>query len=304
MPAHSADYFRYLPHHREAAAWGLAVTAAGRTRIAPGTPYPPARHPTDHHFGWERGRVLEALQLVVITGGQGQFEMRGAGPRVIEAGDAFMLFPGVWHRYRPEPATGWEESWIEVSGATVDRLLQRKMLSPRLAVLRNAVAVGLEGVLQAVHTRMRQPQPGFDPEVAAAGLAALATWKHARVAAQRETRMARAVAIAERHLAEHLAEPVNVAALARRLGIAYSHFRAAFKAHTGFAPWQYMLHLRLGHARRQLAGTDATLDEVAARLGFSSAFHLSAAFKQAYGAAPAHWRRRIQGKSLDTAAAE
>jgi AraC-like DNA-binding protein len=293
MPAAAADYFRYFPISREAASWGVAVTAAGCTRIRPHTAYPPVRHPADHHFEWSRGRILEALQVVLITAGRGEFEQRGVKLQRLEAGDAFMLFPGVWHRYRPDPATGWEESWVELAGETVDRLLRRKTLPTRSPVLRNAFAAGLEGLLEAVHARARQPAPGFDPELAARGFAVLAAWSQAGRAAQRESRLAQAVAAAEHHLAENLAAPVNIAALARRLGVAYSHFRQAFKAHTGYAPWQYMLHLRLAQARRQLAGSDATLDEIAGRLGFSSAFHLSAAFKRAYGSAPARWRSRF-----------
>jgi hypothetical protein len=23
-----------------------------------------------------------------------------------------MLFPGEWHRYSPDPATGWDEHWV------------------------------------------------------------------------------------------------------------------------------------------------------------------------------------------------
>ena len=297
MPKSSADYFHYFPVSREAAAWGLAVTAAGFTGILPQTPYPPVRHPTGHHFEWRRGRVLEALQIVLITAGRGEFERRGARRQIIETGDAFLLLPGVWHRYRPDPATGWEESWVELSGATVDRLCRQRILSSRAPVLRNALAAGLEGGLDAVHARARQPAPGFDPELAARGLGVLAAWHQAGLASQRDTRMGRAVAAAESHLAKNLAAPVNVAQLARRLGVAYSHFRKAFKSHTGYAPWQYMLHLRLAQARRQLAASDATLDEVASRLGFSSAFHLSTAFKQAYGTAPAHWRRRFAGET-------
>jgi len=298
MPA-AVDYFRYFPVFREAATWGLAVTAAGFTRIRPHTPYPPARHPADHQFDWSRGRVLEALQIVLITAGRGQFEVRGAKPLTIEAGTAFMLFPGVWHRYRPEPATGWEESWVELTGETVNRLLREKAISAKSPVLRTALAAGLEGLLAAVHARARHPSPGFNPELAARGLALLAAWKQAGLSAQRESRLSLAVAAAEHHLAEDLAAPVNVAQLASRLGVAYSHFRQAFKAHTGYAPWQYMLHLRLAQARRQLAGSDATLEEIAGRLGFSSAFHLSAAFKRAYGTAPALWRRRFALQAKD-----
>ena len=35
------------------------------------------------------------------------------------------------------------------------------------------------------------------------------------------------------------------------------------------------------------------LDDIAARVGFSSGFHLSNAFKQAYGQAPDTWRRTL-----------
>jgi AraC-like DNA-binding protein len=293
MPASSSDYFRYFAVPRPAALWGVAVTGAGRTHVAPGAPYPPARHPADRHFDWARGRVLEALQVVLITAGHGRLETRGTRPQVIAAGSAFVLFPRVWHRYRPDPATGWVESWVELRGITVEKILRARVLHPQAPVLAGALATGLEAALEAVHARTRHPQPGFDPELAAQGLAVLAACHAARQAPARQARITLAVAAGERHFAEHLAEAVDVAQLARRLGVAYSHFRKAFKAHTGYAPWQYMIRLRLSQARRILAASDATLEEVAVRVGFSSSYHLSAGFKQAYGVAPDPWRRQF-----------
>ncbi len=293
MPHPLPDYYRYWPTPRAGAAWGVAVTGAGRTHVPPGSPYPPARHPADHHFEWSRGRVLEALQVVLITAGHGRLELRGARPQVVRAGTAFVLFPRVWHRYRPDPATGWDESWVELRGPTLRRLLRTGALHPKAPVLTGALATGLEQALEAVHARARHPQPGYDPEMAAQGLAVLAACHAAQQAPARASRITRAVAEAERHLAEHLPEPLDMAQLARRLGVAYSHFRKAFKAHTGYAPWQYMIRLRLSHARRILAASDATLEEVAVRVGFSSGYHLSAGFKQAYGIAPDPWRRQF-----------
>jgi AraC-like DNA-binding protein len=294
MPRPPLDYFRYLATGPALPCWGLGLTAAGFTRVPAGSAYPPARHPTDHHLDWEHGRVLDTLQIVLIREGYGSFESEATGRRAIEPGTAFVIVPKTWHRYRPDPATGWTESWIEVQGPVVENLLRAKVFSASAAVRKIEPAAGLEEALELVHEQARTAGPGFSPELAAAALVVLAAWdKAARIQPER-SRITRAVAEAERHLAEHLSEPIDLPALARRLGIGYSHFRRAFRAHTGFAPWQYVLHLRVSRARRLLVSSDATLDELAVRLGFSSGFHLSSTFKRTYGVAPEHWRKQYR----------
>jgi AraC-like DNA-binding protein len=294
MPKAPGNYFRYFALAPDVAAWGLGVTAAGFTHIPPGTPYPPGRHPNDHDFSWSRGRVLDAFQLVLISDGRGWFETQPTGERLVEAGTAFVLLPGVWHRYRPDPETGWEESWVELQGPTVNALIKSRVLAADQAVRSGVLEAGMETALDAGHERARVGPPGFDAERAAAAFAVLAAWDRAGRSQPVPDRTTRAVAEAERYLAEHHTEPVNIEALARRLGVAYSHFRRAFRKHTGFAPWQYVLHHRLTRARRLLASGDATLDAIADQLGFSSGFHLSTAFKQTFGLSPERWRRRLR----------
>jgi len=297
MTSKTTDYFRYLPATPELARWGLGVTAAGRTHITAGAAYPPAQHPEDHQLDWAHGRVLDAMQLVLVSAGSGWLETRSSGKRRISAGMAFLLLPQTWHRYRPDARTGWSESWIEVQGPVVDALLRANTFPPGAILPPGAIDAGLEETLAAIHRLVRQGAGGFQPELSAAALKALALC--ARITQNRiqPSRIQRAVAEAERHLNEHHAEAVNVEQLARDLGVAYSHFRRAFRAQTGFAPWQYVIHLRLTRARRLLASSDAKLDDIAARVGFSSGFHLSAAFKRAYGESPDSWRRALSASA-------
>ena len=103
----------------------------------------------------------------------------------------------------------------------------------------------------------------------------------------------RAVHRAERYLNDHYREAIQIEALAAQLGVAYSHFRRAFRAHTGFSPWRYVIHLRLTRARALMASSNATLEDIATQTGFSSGFHLSSTFKQAYGLAPDPWRKAL-----------
>lgn len=294
MTSRLTDYFCYFPVSPEMRRWGLGVTASGFTRVPPGSPYPPKPHPEDHRLDWAHGRVLDAVQIVLISAGGGWLETSHCKPRRVETGMVFLLLPRLWHRYRPDPGTGWEESWIEVQGPVVNELLKARTF-PEGAILRTgAVEAGLDEVLESIHCQARKGANGFNPEFSAAALRALAICERLGSTDAISSRVQRAVRDAERYLAGHAGEPVNLEALAARLGVAYSHFRRAFRAKTGYAPWQYVIHLRLVRARRLLASSDAKLDEIAGRVGFSSGFHLSTAFKQAYGLSPSHWRKSVR----------
>ena len=124
------DYAVYLPVSANSNVWQVAVTAAGFTHVRPGAPYPPGRHPLDHLFTWQRGRVLQSYQIIYISKGEGPFEAKSVGIQKVGPGTVILLFPGVWHRYLPEARTGWVESWIEVQGPGVERLERAGMISP------------------------------------------------------------------------------------------------------------------------------------------------------------------------------
>jgi transcriptional regulator GlxA family with amidase domain len=98
------------------------------------------------------------------------------------------------------------------------------------------------------------------------------------------------VAAAERLLAEKMEDPVPIPDLARQIGVSYSYFRREFKARTGLSPKRYQQRMRLERARRLLGSTVESLDQIAERVGFSSAFHLSAEFKKEFGLPPRDWR--------------
>lgn len=292
MTSEAPDYFRYFAMTPAMKSWGLGVTAAGRTRVAPGAVYPSDAHPEDHRLDWEQGRVLESLQVVLIREGGGWLETKAGGTRWIGAGMAFLLFPGAWHRYRPDAETGWRESWVEVQGPVVANLIRNGHLQPERHVMEHAIPEGIEELLERVHLMLLAEQPAPPPLLAAAALEILARCSLQEKGASSSAGVDHAVARAVRHLAEHHAEPVNMEELARSLGVAYSHFRRAFRRHTGLPPWKYVIQLRLNRARRLLVSGDATLEEIAIRVGFGSAFHLSHAFKKAYGIAPDPWRRK------------
>ena len=47
-----------------------------------------------------------------------------------------MLFPGVWHRYQPDPKTGWHEFWIGFDGETARNWQKNKFISAAKPVVK------------------------------------------------------------------------------------------------------------------------------------------------------------------------
>jgi len=285
------DYRRYLVDTPESKPWGIAVTAGGRQTCPAGSPYPPPGHPPDHHFSWENGRVLGACQVIFISEGRGLFESRAAGSVRVAAGTALDVLPGVWHRYAPDPGTGWTEQWVELQGRTMQALCRKGALGPASAVVPMRRAIELEALLDRIQARLCRSATGFDAEAAALGMNVLAMVVEAPRLEAAPRPITAFVARAERLLTEAVDRPPAIPRLARELGVAYSYFRREFKRHTGLAPYQYVRRMRLEKARRLIGNSTDSLQAIAYRLGFSSPYHLSAAFKKYYGEAPDHWRR-------------
>ncbi|MGX6446897.1 cupin domain-containing protein [Patulibacter sp. S7RM1-6] len=87
------------------------------------------------------------------------------------------------------------------------------------------------------------------------------------------------------------ARPWTVAALADAVGLSRAAFARRFAALVGEPPMTFLTGWRLALAADLLLEPGATLGAVAARVGYGSAFALSAAFKRHRGVSPQQWRR-------------
>jgi len=106
--------------------------------------------------------------------------------------------------------------------------------------------------------------------------------------ALRDRRLARAIdRILANPAAHHTVESLAEAALMSRSAFA-EHFAAAFRR----SPMSFVHHIRMQRAAQLLQEGSLSIDEVVARVGFSSRSHFSHAFKQHTGAPPGEFRAR------------
>lgn len=108
--------------------WGLTVSTVGYEEIAPGDPYPTRGHADGYYFHVEEGRELNEYQLLYITEGKGVFTSTHQQETELNEGDMFLLFPGEWHTYHPDPETGWKSYWIGFKGKNIDERVGLRFL--------------------------------------------------------------------------------------------------------------------------------------------------------------------------------
>jgi len=288
-------FFRYFPISERDRRWGLYLTTAGESRIPPRSPYPPTGHPGGYHFDWKRGRVLREYQFVYISAGQGVLETAGSRWR-ITPGQAFILFPGAWHRYRPDPRMGWSEHWVGCDGPVVRSLARNRFFSLRRPVVRVREEDLLLEAFSSIIDAVRAGRPALQQVAAGAALYIMSLLYSALQPGQEGSRnVGRAIHEAMHRMADATEPAPPLPELAHRLGVSYSWFRRMFAHHTGLSPHQYRLQIKLGRARTLLSETALNVKEVAFRCGFESEHYFSRLFKRKTGVAPGRWRRSLSG---------
>jgi transcriptional regulator GlxA family with amidase domain len=94
------------------------------------------------------------------------------------------------------------------------------------------------------------------------------------------------VATAIALMREHLEQPLEIAAIAARVGYSRRNLERLFRQSVECAPARYYMQLRLQRARQLLAQTRMSVTGVSVACGFQSAAHFSKAYRASFGAAP------------------
>ena len=290
------EFFRYLPVSQRDIQWDLYVTGAGSSSVPAGSRYPRSVHPELYQFAWQCGRVLPEYQVLYITSGEGMFESAPSGKRVVTAGSVMLLFPGIWHRYRPLHQVGWDEYWVSYSGDYAQRLVQRGFIVPEDPVLNTGLDDAILQPYLSLLDRVRVERPGYQQMIAANTMEILAAALAAVRTSQTDGRATAAIHEAKIILAQRAEERVDMEQIAASLHMSYAHFRRLFKQQTGLSPYQYHLQLRINRARELLQSTTLGIKHVAIRLNFENPYHFSKIFKQKTGMSPHQWRHGGSGR--------
>lgn len=89
----------------------------------------------------------------------------------------------------------------------------------------------------------------------------------------------------------HVADPLDLSALARVAGVGARQLNRVFVAELGCSTMAWYRDRRLSIAADMLTGSAMPITEIALATGFGGSAHFASAFRQAHGASPRDWRR-------------
>ena len=290
-----ALHLKYLAAAPADLQWGTAINSVGFQEVGPGEPYPPGDHPSRYLFSEERGRVLDEYQLLYITKGQGVFRSASLPhPVPVSQGTLFLLFPGEWHSYRPDPETGWKEYWIGFKGSQMDTWVANGFFSPKDPVWH----VGLKSDIvalynDAIETASRQ-ESGFQQRLGGLvnHLMALARFYNRNEAFSEVADQINRAKI----LISDQFRTITPESLADQLYMGYSNFRRIFKEYTGFSPAKYIQEVRMNQVKEALTNTNQAVKQIAYEMGYENDDYFFTAFKRTTGMTPMEYRELTQGK--------
>ncbi len=93
------------------------------------------------------------------------------------------------------------------------------------------------------------------------------------------------------YMHEHCSQAITMDDLAQKTGLSKFHLSREFKKLTGFAPNEYLIHLRLEKAKRLLTSTSLQVNQIAAYCGIDNEQYFSRLFKQRLKMTPLQYRR-------------
>ncbi|MBQ2735268.1 MAG: helix-turn-helix transcriptional regulator [Clostridia bacterium] len=98
------------------------------------------------------------------------------------------------------------------------------------------------------------------------------------------------VAYVVQYMTDHISEKIKIEALAEELHISHVGLLWKFKRTMGCTPSDFLIQLRMRHAKHLLMQGKKRINEIALLCGYNNAYYFSNAFKKIYNIPPSKYR--------------
>lgn len=253
-----------------------------------------------HEKYFTRREGLDSYLIKYVIAGEGLLDYQGQ-TYSLRPGQIFWIDCREPHYYRTSPDVGhWRVLWVHFTGVSAEfyyDLFQAK--NNRCPVLTMPPDNHLQEYLRQLIALYDN-----DSNVLSADLSAALLLTQMLTDIIRTTEGERdwlgvpeSVARARDYLTEHYNEKITLDDLAAKYAVSKFHFQKQFKRFTGYTPNDFLLQLRLNHAKEFLRTTDHPVSQIACDVGIQNVSHFINLFKKQEGITPMNYRNSFCGRT-------
>jgi len=298
------DYAKYFDYSKDDDyTFGLVCTTTGFQNVAVNQNYPLnfTKHLSSYLNGFtlhngkfdnSAGRILNELQIIYITEGQGYFISQYCPITEVNAGTIIIVHPNVRHVYYPKKETGWRENWVGLKGKILERLIKNNVFPKEKPICKIGISETIINLYQNLFRLAETQNTGYQQLMAGIIFHLLAhiRYKYLNIA-PKKSKVKDKINHACINIRENINKKISPVDIANELNIGYSLFRREFKLITGLSPNQYILKQKLSKSKELLLTTDLTISEIAFELQFENVSQFSSLFKKKEGMNASDFRK-------------
>lgn len=266
------NFYTHTPSHTQNSI--LMVEQLGRDISTPGFSYP--------HYN-------NTFVLSVVRSGKGTLEANGKKYTLCK-NDAFLTQPNMLSIQTADESDPWELCFVAFEGSAATDLIEKTVFK------NNTVTVTLKNdelaeeiISSAVKLNSATHSDFALLERFFRFLSYLDSQK-IYSAAENEDSQNKYVAEIKRYIHSNYPEPIKISEIANKLSINRSHLYRIFKNETGIGVEDYIINIRMNHAKVLLKDTSLSVSAVAALVGYKNYTTFFKRFKLATGITPIEYR--------------
>jgi AraC-like DNA-binding protein len=294
---HRTEKGEGFPHQRIMVLPRPVIEQAGRHPLLCGLlPTDVGRFPKAQGHCRTRPEGAPQTIFILCTAGSGWCDTAQARHSV-HPGDLLVLPPGQPHTYGADDHHPWTIHWFHAVGSLIPAFTRELGVSPTRPVGRvnpdlTTLAL-IDELLDALEQGYTTPQLCHAAHTLGHVLARLLWLRHqnGEPLADRREQLGHSI----EHMRRHLDRRLRVSDLASLIGLSPSHFTALFKQHTGYAPMDYFIRLRLHRACQLLDTTRLPIKSIAHQVGYDDPLYFSRAFHAVHHLSPTRYRAIRKG---------